>query len=296
MASLLEQLAHSTGHPLRVCPEITAACLEVLNIIAGLLPGYSVPALFATPSRRALPSAFLDLQISLLVTHQTAERHDVSRLRAYLAGLLDRGSINTACAVLEEMPAIWHQVLMGSDRVEVGSELRTCYAEIVRRTTSPTPRSQALLNYASLLDEVLAGEGRRAEGAGDLRLPSYGELIRLWESVISCGEINPVLACAVLRASGPIMATLDHHLRGGKENGDGQKGHRQRLRAWGAMMMEALDVDSVRPCDSMTLTGALVPLMLPLNDESQESGITRRLTSFSFYHRCSIYASRLLLP
>jgi hypothetical protein len=228
--AFLEKLAQRQ-ETFKRCAELQAAYLEILNLLASL--GYNeqvakivLPEI--TTEHRGATSALLDLHASLKVVYDTATSGDVEKLRENLLKLL-RTDVNTSTRMLEMIPEIWKQV----DSTSVRSGLCGLYLEACTVSSAPEVRTQALTNLGSLMNSILSS-GEVAE------LPSVAQLDKLWVQ-LQTGDINPALSCAIIEASGTILAALVSHDSGDVPNME------QRLRSWGDMLSECLDVDNVSP-------------------------------------------------
>ncbi|KAL2024422.1 hypothetical protein VTK56DRAFT_8233 [Thermocarpiscus australiensis] len=223
---LVEQLAHRQ-ESFKHCAELQAAYLEILNLLASLgcydqITKAVVPA--TATNQRGSPSALLDIQTSLRLVYDSVARGDLDALRACLLETLSR-DINTASRMLETIPMAWDQVASASAR----ARLCGIYVEICEVSSAPELRGQALMNLGSLMDRILSD--------GDVgELPSTAHLDRLWVQ-LQHGDINPTLSCAIIETSGTIMAALVS--RDSKDSSA-----EQRLRSWGDMISDCLDVDN----------------------------------------------------
>jgi hypothetical protein len=226
---LLEQLAQKE-ESFQQCAELQAAYVEILNVLASLgfrkqVAKLSLPETLA--EKGVGSSALLDLHVSLKLVHDTAEHGDTESLRMHFLKTLNR-DVNTATRMLEVIPEAWKQV----DSASARSGLCNLYQEACTVASAPEVRTQALTNLGLLMDSILS-RGDVAE------LPSAEQLDRLW-SQLQRGDINPALSCAVVEASGTIMAVLVTHTSGIVSDME------QKLRSWGDMLADCLDVDNVR--------------------------------------------------
>ncbi len=180
-----------------------------------------------TPATTVIPSALLDLQVGLKLVYDLAASGDnTTDMFKYLQKML-RTDVNTACRVLEAIPTAWKQV----GRIDP-SVLCELYLDLSALPSPPEVRSQVLRNLGPAMEELL----RQGETA---KLPAAERLDELWKT-LQQGEINPTLSCAILETSGTIMASLLTHGAGKVPNMD------QRLRGWGDMLFDCLNVDNVR--------------------------------------------------
>ena len=188
----------------------------------------------------AIPSALLDLQAGLKLVYDLAASGDNTvDLFKYLQKMLQTDA-NTACRVLEAIPDTWKQV----GRTD---PLGLCelYLDLCALPSPPEVRSQVLRNLGPAMEELLR-QGKSA------KLPAAGRLDELWNT-LQQGEINPTLSCAIIETSGTLMASLVSRASDKVPNMD------QRLRGWGDMLFDCLDVDNVRltpdsPPESSQLT------------------------------------------
>lgn len=170
--------------------------------------------------------ALLELQVALKSVYDTSAAGHVDGLRECLLKAL-RNDVNVATRMLETIPRAWER----ADGVSARSRLCSLYLEVCNVTSAPELRARALTNLGALMDSLLS-QGRVTE------LPTPGELDRLWVQLQS-GDINPTLSCAIIETSGAIMATLVSC------GSDSVPNLERRLRSWGDMISECLDVDNV---------------------------------------------------
>lgn len=231
--SLLNDISR-TVKPLANHPEIQAAYLEILNLLAGIrcrkrsaklgvlepiTPTGEAPA---SMIRGTKPSALLDIEVAVKLVSDLAVSGNVSGLRLCLFQTLRR-DINTATRMLEILPKTWE----ARQGMNARPELCLLYADICIHTAAPEARAQALTNLGLLVDDIL----KHHELA---ELPGIEYLDQLWAG-LQTGEINPTLSYAIITTSGTIMAVLTSNHATNLD---------QRLRAWGAMIADALDVNS----------------------------------------------------
>lgn len=245
-------LSELAGLPaFKSCPVVQAACLEIYNLLSSLDIGEVVPVELVLPSREmedghSPAGALLRMEKCVKVVHETARSYalgqhgDFSAMRNSLLEILTVDT-NTACRMLEAMPKAWDGVQNRRMRDvgladDVTPALCDLYAEVCRRPAAPEARAQALLNLGGLVDGVLGCGQRRLYEI----LPSAEKLDELWVSLQRKGGIiNPTLACAIIKTSGSLMAA---RLRLGE---GGEIGLERRLRSWGVMVGDSLDVDNV---------------------------------------------------
>lgn len=219
------------------CPENEAALLEILNLLPQ--PQQATPSPVADiettiPSTENHQHALLAMHSSLHLLHTTPS---VSTLGEHVLSLLlpNNGAdsdVNTATRLLESLPSIIPTTSTTT------KDLCTLYAKIITHAVSaPEARAQALLNLSAIIDSTLTGAN------GDIdALPSADTIQQAWNSLQAKGEMNPTLSCAVIRASGCFMALLGH-----KTTNPDSKVEDHRLRSWGQMISNALEIDNVSP-------------------------------------------------
>lgn len=212
------------------CAELQAAYLEILNLLASLgcreqVATVDLPQIVT--EHRGAASALLDLHSSLKVVYDTATSGDVDTLQSTLLKLLST-DVNTSSRMLDMIPEVWKQV----DSASVRSGLCGLYLEACTVSSAPEVQTQALTNLGSLMARIL-----RSRGLAEL--PSAARLDELWAR-LQTGDINPALSCAIIETSGTILAVLV------SRDSDNIPDMEQRLRSWGDMLSECLDVDNVR--------------------------------------------------
>lgn len=187
-----------------------------------------------TPQREHRQHALLAMHASLQLLHTTPS---VSTLGEHVFSLLlpNNGAdsdVNTATRLLESLPSIIPTTSITT------KDLCTLYTKIITHAVSaPEARAQALLNLSVIIDSTLTGAN------GDIdALPSADTIQKTWTALQAKGEMNPTLSCAVIRASGCFMALLAHKTTNPDSS---QEDH--RLRSWGQMISNALEIDNVSP-------------------------------------------------
>ncbi|KAL0473189.1 putative death-receptor fusion protein domain-containing protein [Neurospora intermedia] len=247
---LLRRLADESDN-FKTCPVVKAAYLEIFNILASIDPIVNQSALeliAITPgsdsatvmdkTKQYPSSALLDAEAVISSVYHAAAVCNTKVLRALFLHTLSK-DINTTQRMLEMVPTAWKSITT----TEAIGGLSSLYAEVCT-TTAATPdiKAAAISNLGDLIDALLQ-EGRQAELVG---LPFMATIEQTWKG-LQQGEINPNLSCAIIRASGSLMAALA--LRSATTTttaacGEIDKQMAQRLRAWGAMMADALDIDN----------------------------------------------------
>lgn len=243
---------------LESCPINKAAYLEIFNLLhkfEGNREVFPIEQILASVGEERnggshAAEALLRTEEGIkLVQDTTGTRalmgfSEFGKMREHLLDILSTDT-NTACRMLEVMTTAWDGVPgMRMDTLNrpdnITPELCRLYAEVCHRPAAPEVRAQALLNLASLVDKSLRVTHHRL----DEILPSAEELDRLWTSLQRKGEvINPTLACAILKASGSLMAAA---LRWAEGDGERICAMERRLRNWGVMIADSLDFENVR--------------------------------------------------
>ena len=226
--ALLGQLAQRQ-EPFKHCPELQAASLEILNLLASL--GFHKQVASVVPSedgqeQSSTPSALLTLHTGLKLVYDVAASNDgMPSLLPHFQKMLSSDT-NTACRMLEVVPGAWE--LAGRTDPSGLCEL---YLGLCDIPSAPEVRAQALRNLGPVMDHLLC--------RGEIeKLPGVERLDKLWES-LQDGDINPTLSCAIIETSGTIMAALVSRDTTNIPNME------QRLRSWGDMLYDCLDVDNV---------------------------------------------------
>jgi hypothetical protein len=230
--------------PFKSSPDIEATYLEILNTLAGHGFHVTIPTEPVTARTRAnpssiKPSALLGIQAALKTASDFATANDISGLRSHVLTTLHQ-DVNTATRLLEALPAIWeHSYESRGEQQSEPSRTDLCrlYEDVCIQTSAPAAapgvRAQALVNLASLIGDILKGK--------DLaNLPRVDTLERIW-SALQEGEINPTLSYAITKSSGAFMAALTALEKTGTKSGSME----QRLRGWGVMIADSLDVEHV---------------------------------------------------
>ena len=211
------------------CPELQAASLEILNLLSHLGCHGQVTEVAPTEEdseRRSTSSALLDLHAGLRLVYDAAASDN--SMPSLLVAFQETFSsdINTACRMLEVIPGAWEQA--GSTNPSGLCEL---YLRLCDIPSAPEVQAQILKNLGPVLDGMLRG--------GDIaNLPTAERLDKLWGNLQN-NDINPTLSCAIIETSGSIMAALV------SRGSDAVPNVEQRLRSWGDMLFDCLDVDNV---------------------------------------------------
>ncbi|ODA82836.1 hypothetical protein RJ55_01345 [Drechmeria coniospora] len=214
--------AISTKYP--TCPDISAAYLEVVNLIWSLERKSSqvISACLVTmptSTRTNTGSALLRKQVIIHGVYLSSTEQDpVGYLRTLL---LDRNvGVDTLVSALETLPRLWDLPSTSEDTL---SQLCNLYLDLCLRTVFPEALTVAVQNMAQVMDELL---GRNIVG----KLSSKS-LIGVW-TALPARPISPALFNAIIRASGCIMAVVRE-----------SQGDVVDLASWGRMMADASQDD-----------------------------------------------------
>ncbi len=238
------------SHTLHRCAEVQAAYLDVLNFMpkldaftanrngeevevddgdgegGDLSPSLQGPEELKPQYKRHPPSALLRVQMSIQALRKCAASGNTDALQQMLATLA-ASDVDTAKVVLEMMPDAWE----ARRSPDVASRLCSLYIDAAGRTGAPELRAVALTNLAHTMTYLLE-EGR------DQFLPRSEAAIHVWNT-LQRGAMNPALSHAILRVSGPLVATIAR-----RQQDPSSLEH--TLRAWGAMVTSAGDAENVR--------------------------------------------------
>ena len=226
------------------CAELEAAYLDVLNSMHGIVLSSSVdirdsdakPQDVITRSERTPPSALLRISEYVRTLRRASAAGDITILEELLVQLA-ASDVDTANHVLEIVPQLWDvEESPGS-----AHRLCNCYIRICTATDAPDLRAAALTNLASLLDALL-------ENSEDGMLPETETVLHLWNT-LQQGDINPTLSHAILRVSGPLMATVVRQST--------EMAPEHILRSWAHTVSSASDAENV--CSSETRPPSPIP-------------------------------------
>ncbi|KAK6207536.1 HEAT repeat protein [Colletotrichum tabaci] len=243
LAEILSRIEPSDPESFENCPDIRAAYLEVQNLISlfALSHPSSSPTTTSESTARPPQSALLRTQLAVAAVHatQTATTSTSASAAASLREILlstSTTSVEATITTLETLAAIHHPRLTP----EAAASYATLYTDLALSTTHPDSRAAALDNLAEVLDLVLSSSNTEQSLAH--LLPSPEKLTELWQDLTS-KTMNPNLSNAVVRVSGPIMATLVS-----SSSSPSSSAPAESLAGWGRMMSSAL-LDS-RPFDT----------------------------------------------
>ncbi|KAI1085719.1 putative death-receptor fusion protein-domain-containing protein [Whalleya microplaca] len=223
------------------CSEVRAVYIEIVNFLARLNPLETTPGIANTDDipflllswTLTLPtkhdhalssSALLDSRLGETAVLQALREESGGELTEIISAALE-DDINVACAMLE---TISKSHTSQSD--DVSSNIINAYTEVCFQTDAPEPRTIALESLADLIDGILRGNSEQ----GIKNLPTDETISKLWTD-LQRKPMNPSLSDAIIRVSGPLLATT---LRRSSEQPLPQD-LAQWLRSWGALMSDA---------------------------------------------------------
>lgn len=227
LRQLLRRLAANPTESFTNNGYIAAAFVETLNLVSKLELSYGLSdsldvtaALDFHKISDNLSTALLRMQLGVRKAYDSIGRKDLGELKPLLCEAAGT-SIGTATSILESMPEIANFNMS----VDLASQLCETYVEVCLRTEAAEPRAISLQNLAVAMEYIL---GRNQLHA----LPSRARFTELW-CRLQASSINPNLANAILRASGPIIATIVCRME--PEEIRGFVG----ISSWGSMMADA---------------------------------------------------------
>lgn len=248
LADMLRSLPR-TNSCLEKCPETDAVYTELVNfktrlaptglaLETGLLDEPEMPInpwamdMASQPERSIAPSALLLMKLGDAAVHHAFRQINTIAYNTLEEVLITavKDDINVACSMLEGMSSV---VPLQSKEVQI--RCVRAYVRICLETDAPEPRTIALENLATIMDGMLCGEsGERLE-----HLPTNEAITQLWVDLRS-KPMNPSLSDAIIRVSGPLLATILSRSQGAM-----QDGVEQWLRHWGVMISDAGMADRV---------------------------------------------------
>ncbi|KAF9875574.1 hypothetical protein CkaCkLH20_06955 [Colletotrichum karsti] len=211
LSQILQDLEANAPSSFADAPDVRAAYLEVQNLISlfTLSAPSSIPSSISNPPQSALLRT--QLAINAVHTNPTA-----SSLRDTLLST-STTSVEATITILETLSSVRHPRLSPEDAASYAA----LYTDLSLSTSHPDARAAALSNLSETLDLVLSANLTSL-------LPASETLVTLWQDA-NAKSLNPNLSNAVIRVSGPLMATL-------VRRDDAQP---CALRGWGAMMSSA---------------------------------------------------------
>jgi hypothetical protein len=236
----------------QTCSEARAVFFEIISLINGLpggenttpgpVPGVNLiePELHSTYSlvknQRNVSSALVRSKQA-----QAAVDYDLRQWATQVSSKTSElqygpnDDINTVCDVLEAISINSAKGISASNPNLSAHILKRCMVTCLE-TLDPGPRTLALDMFATHLDTLLLIEpSQRTEGL----IPSREELIALWAD-LQMNPMNPGLADAIIRVSGPLLAAVVT-----QSDGNFDPSMEQWLRSWGEMMSDANNSEKV---------------------------------------------------
>ncbi|KAI1335479.1 hypothetical protein F5Y15DRAFT_397463 [Xylariaceae sp. FL0016] len=198
---------------------------NVVGILTELVGKYSL-ALRNENAQSEMPVALLKTRIgeaTVQYTKLSSTGDAAADLEERFQTVLEK-DVDIACAMLQDMSEN-SLANTNTDRARLAS----LYLAVEFGTEAPEPRTLALENLAELMDEILRARLYNGLDA----MPSDETLSRLWADLYD-KPINPSLSDAIIRVSGPIIATAI--LRVEKETNEDLS---SRVTGWGAMISDA---------------------------------------------------------
>jgi hypothetical protein len=231
LMDFLERLTNKASDVLLIHPEILSTYIETLNVVskfalscpelAVALPSPDMRNRIDTLVSSTADASLLRLQVATWRIFQLSSGGDLQGLKETAVEMAISSS-NTALAVLEALPNASESI----PSVRVATALSELHILICLKVRAPEPRALAVQSLAEAMDYLLS--------SGNVAmLPDNNALGELWQSLGSA-PTNPSLSNSIIRASGPILATIT--LRGSVSG----------IAEWGAMMTDAVRDDKVR--------------------------------------------------
>ena len=189
------------------CPEILAAHLEVINLVTvhRMINGVSVSTDLTAPVRAKIDaqsllckrqtSALLRTQLARLISHASIISAGISRLASI--------TIETAVIDGDVASCILDTTIHLASLIDgppTLSELCTLFIDVCIGTNANEPRITALGHLDGVLSKILVS-------ADSAQLPSHEALSKLWLE-LGGRMMSPALACAMMHASGSILAAI----------------------------------------------------------------------------------------
>ncbi|KAI1312154.1 putative death-receptor fusion protein-domain-containing protein [Xylaria venustula] len=223
----------ASSNCLKTCTEVQAVYIDILNFMAKTVktqPKWSLPDPIISRTRHSMgqqPLALLNIR-----TGEAIIRHAMEKIGEDGSNTLDQElkitlatDINVACGMLEAISSIdFPQTQVAQSR------LATTYLDVCLATEAPEPRTAALEALSSLIDEILSST---SEGCALNTVPPEQIMLALWAD-LQCKPINSALSDAIIRVSGPLIAT--YLVRAG---GQVDESLAQRLENWAGLVSDA---------------------------------------------------------
>ncbi|KAI1437764.1 putative death-receptor fusion protein-domain-containing protein [Xylaria sp. CBS 124048] len=260
----------ASSNLLRTCTDTRAVYLDILNFMAKTLPIQSlrVPQDMG-PIRAWRDSGRESLALLNIRTGETLVQRVSIEVNGDENDLLDqelktalKNDTNVACAILEAIPGSGLQEMKSAQ-----SGLAKTYINVCLATEALEPRIAALEGLSSLMDSFLCGA---PEDSVLSAVPPEEIMHALWLNLHQ-KPTNPGLVDAIIRISGPLIATSLIRARGQvDETLD------RRLSSWGDMMNDAGMADrtfdtriaAVEAINSLSIT-------VQFSSDDSESGVSQ---------------------
>lgn len=243
---LILALYNDAADVVNQCSEVQAAYVEILNIVTGFQIQSQKPStsgIFKTEpnhegslevnSSDASQRALLDTQLAIQQVHYAYESANMSHLTSTA---VDTALAKPEAAVdmLETIPTVFGRRRSPA----VSASLCSLYVAVCNSCPAAEPRTVVIENLADEMDYLLS-EGRVGS------IPSDLELTTLWMDSLG-KSMNPALSNAIIRLSGPIMATMLYRQAAGSSTQN-----LEDLQKWSAMMADAIHEDRVSGFNSL---------------------------------------------
>lgn len=239
------------------CAEVRAVYFEIISFLNGLAsnPYVSDPVMLEFNDASSPPSstnASSMRRCSALEEAKEAQASAASEMERIIIntptdqlanfdiGALLESDVNAACDALETL--LSYVEGSGSKSLfttSASSRIIQICITTVYETHVPKPRALALYILAHVLDGLLVQQEQQKYDA-KAALPDANRLISLWK-VLQTKTLNPGLADAIIRVSGPLVRAII--VQGSAEGSDGDI--EKWFTSWGAMMRSAGSVDNV---------------------------------------------------
>jgi hypothetical protein len=232
------------GSSFKSCPEARAVYFEIISFVNSLPNSGKMPA-----EKTQIKLVEVDLS-----SETTGQTHDSALLRSKKAetavgfelGKMELSSqgpsnfnmstvledINVACDVLETILSSELSSGPAPYKPEALSHITGICMTTCQEASAPEPRTLALKILAIQLDKILKQNDNST-------LPSKESLAELWAD-LQAKPINPGLGDAIIRVSGPVLASVMAQTQDHSE-----PLIEQWVQSWGVMMSHAGSVDNV---------------------------------------------------
>ncbi|KAK5627756.1 hypothetical protein RRF57_003471 [Xylaria bambusicola] len=223
----------TSSNCLDICTEVQAVYIDILNFMANTVkkrPNGPLETPTIDNSQQSTsnkPLALLNIRRGEAIVHEAIERSNDKG-----SDMLDRElevslatDTNVACAMLEAISR------NESTETEAAyTRLVSTYFNVCFVTKAPEPRTAALEALSTLIDRILSSP------MADkilIIVPPEETILALWAD-LHHNSINPALADAIIRISGPLLAIS--LIRAGRHV---DESFAQRLASWAALVSDA---------------------------------------------------------